>query len=685
MTDPFALQSLTRCRMTALIVWAAAGLAGSLLAGPPPSARTQAPVPPIVVTARGVPRPQSKTPGSVAVIERERILQQVPVSVSDALQLVPGVTPTADGAWGADLNIRGLSRESVVLLIDGCRVNTATDIGARFGLVDPMEIERVELLKGPISALYGSGSIGGVVSILTHRPAFTAKPTAHALFTLGLSSNPFGGRTFCAAGESTAKTAVYLSQSLRDYDSYRDGDGNEVPNSQFRDMQTKLRFACRPARDWRLDANLQYFRGEKIGVPGSGTAPLPARADVTYPETQRYLCSLTTTYAPPPGRLRQTELNVYHQRIERQARIDNFPAAQPMLRIDTKAPHDTYGAKWLVALEVGRQTVSTGLDVWQRRLTSTRVKTLKSGLRLREQPLPDAAFTAAGLFAEDDWEPVPNVVLNAGGRLDAIHVENDATEIWDERVERENSWNLHLGATWSLTEMLDAKFIVGSGYRAATIEERYQYLELGDGRVKYGDPALVPERSRFAEGGLECTADRLAAGATVFVVQLEDLIGERVRDPRTIVNANIDEAQIHGVEFHTMWLATAEIEACARLSYACGRDTRNDEYLPDIAPLTASVGIDYGRNRRKGMFAGAETVLAAEQDNVPDGFNGTPAWCAVDLRAGWRHAKANHRHSLALSVRNLFDTTYRNHLTTYRGILFNQPGRAVIVTYSALL
>nr|NJM04941.1 Plug domain-containing protein [Desulfobacula sp.] len=68
---------------------------------------------------------------------------------------------TSDSPWGSDINIRGLGRNNVLFLIDGCRVNTATDINARFGLVNPQDIERVEVIKGPVSALYGWGRHGG--------------------------------------------------------------------------------------------------------------------------------------------------------------------------------------------------------------------------------------------------------------------------------------------------------------------------------------------------------------------------------------------------------------------------------------------------------------------------------------------------------------------------------------------
>ena len=110
------------------------------------------------------------------MIERRDIAERQAVAIPDLMNEVPGAARNADGPWASDVIIRGLGRESVVFLIDGARVNTATDLGGRFGLIDPMEVERIEILKGPVSSLYGSGSIGGVVSVVTRGGRFTPSP-----------------------------------------------------------------------------------------------------------------------------------------------------------------------------------------------------------------------------------------------------------------------------------------------------------------------------------------------------------------------------------------------------------------------------------------------------------------------------------------------------------------------------
>ena len=95
-------------------------------------------------------------------------LEDIPYqTISDALRNEPGLALMRDGIWSTSLNIRGLSRQNVVTLVDGGRIETATNVAAGMSLIDLDDIERIEVIKGGASSLYGTGATGGVVSIQT--------------------------------------------------------------------------------------------------------------------------------------------------------------------------------------------------------------------------------------------------------------------------------------------------------------------------------------------------------------------------------------------------------------------------------------------------------------------------------------------------------------------------------------
>ena len=98
------------------------------------------------------------------------------MSLSNVLASEPGIAMGSDGVWSTSINIRGLSENRLVTLIDGNRIETATDLTASLSMVDVNDIERVEVIKGAQSSLYGTGAMGGIVNIITKDGHFSGKP-----------------------------------------------------------------------------------------------------------------------------------------------------------------------------------------------------------------------------------------------------------------------------------------------------------------------------------------------------------------------------------------------------------------------------------------------------------------------------------------------------------------------------
>lgn len=632
---------------------------------------------PMVVTARGYETAAALTPGSVGVVDLDTAALRPAVSASDLLRLISGVTAVSDGAWGSEVNIRGLSRESVVLLIDGVRVNTATDIAARFGTVDPMAIERVEVLKGPISSLYGSGSIGGVVNIVTRQGRFSERPARYTGFSVRVGDNPSGYDSFLHARIEDARSHLFASQSWRDRSSYTDGTGSKVENSQFQDRESRLRGAWRAGEAWTFDANLQHFEGRDIGIPGSGAAPLPAVSTVTYPRTSRSMVKLGGALEGDGDIMDEFRMDVYWQRIERRVRIDGLPPASPVERLHPQADHETIGTQWTGRGGQGAHAVTMGVDAWQRAMTSSRRRVFRSGAVAHEKPLPDVTYLSAGLFAENVWTVSPQATLSMGGRWDRIQVENDPTPQWERQRRDESSWNAHLGGVANVSDRARVRAVAASGYRAASLEERYQFLELGAGRVKLGDPDLNPERSLFFEAGADARGESVSMGWAVFANRLRDLIGERFVDDSTIVNANVDEALIWGAEWDAAWTPIPAWTLRLSAAYAEGRDLDARQPLPGIPPLSGTVALEYDAARR---YRGrAETVFAADQRKTPDGVADADGWATANASLSRRFSSGAANGDLTLTVNNIFDSAYRAYLSTYRGAHYMEPGRSVTV------
>jgi hemoglobin/transferrin/lactoferrin receptor protein len=618
--------------------------------------------------------------GGLSVIGSEAVASEHPVSITDMIVKTPGVSRTTDSIWGGDVNIRGLGRNRLVLLIDGCRVNTATDINAQFGLIDPMEIDRVEIIKGPVSALYGSGSIGGVVNIITRQAAFTPTPEHHGTMAASAATNPSGVDGYSNLSHSDPNQWVYVSAGYRNRDSYRDGRGRRVHNSQFQDLQGKLSLS----RQWNT-ANtsrfqVQRYQAKDVGIPGSGTAPLPVNSDVTYPDISRTLVNFRHDTDFDGLNLVSSGINAYFQRIDRNVRIDRFTSG-PMEEILPRARHDTLGITWQNQVEIGTHNIMAGVDIWNWSYEGMRTRRFTSGTIIQDMPLADSSQLSAGMFIENNWLVTSALEANTGLRFDHVSADSDplyasvsppGVLIRPGDRQTDLNWSAHAGLTWYFADGWHMTTTAASSYRAPDLMDRFKYIYFSPGNELYGNPDLEPERSIFLETGLHHRQNRLHLDITGFVNTLENLIADPSPGGGIRRLENIDQARIYGGEAGIRWFFTPRLQGYTTLAYARGRNTSKNEDLAFIPPLNGVTGLSWDDLQR--FRAGAEVVWAAGQNHTPEGVDSTGAWASVNLTAGYTFVLNNIRHRLGLHVNNLLDADYRNHLSTSRGFILKEPG-----------
>jgi len=638
----------------------------------------------VVVSARGTETLVSQTPGGVGVVSQEEILEVQPVSLGDVTERLPGISLSADAPWGGDVVIRGLSRNQVILLVDDCRLNTATDIGAQFGLVNPSDIERIEVLKGPISSLYGSGSLGGVVNVITRDAAFTAQPETHATFVNGLSTNPDRYSTYASGSCSDRRAKVFVSAGGRNAQDYEDGDGSEVHNSQFDDWHVTLKGAYRWDDVHTTALGYRHYEGHEIGIPGKGLSLPAAARTITYPETGLDLLSLEHTIAPSDGALTESKLMVFWELIDRRTRIQDFPVGNPVRRIEPEADHQTLGARWQNLVELGDHTLNAGIDAWQWAYSGNRVTFRSNGTHVHDMPLADCDQASAGVYAEDDWKLAECLTLNLGGRVDRITAETEA--IPGKRPEdtfHDVSWNGHSGLTWRFLPAWSMSLLGATSYRTPDLLDRFKYINLGGGRELYGNPELDPEQSLFAEYGIHYTGAAVSAHGGVFVNRVQDLIMAREVTPTREEMDNVASARLRGAEGDVEWRFGSGWSAYGNVAILDGEDQSADRYLRFAPPLNGLVGLR--RELECGVWGAIETRWAARQDHTPPGTPHRDAWTCVDLRCGYGFDWGRSRHDLILGVENLFDSDYTNYLSTSRAIELKEPGLGVTLAWRAEL
>ncbi len=253
---------------------------------------------------------------------------------------------------------------------------------------------------------------------------------------------------------------------------------------------------------------------------------------------------------------------------------------------------------------------------------------------------------------------------------------------WEKDEANDYSWNAHVGLTYIIFKPLTTTILAASGYRAASLEERYKYIFLG-GVEHRGNPDLEPERSYFFEYGLHLNTDIIKANASAYANILRNLIAEKQTTSTRYDYDNINEALLRGAECDIELKILDPLSVHGDVSFVRGQDTKNNTDLPSIAPLRLTGGVKL--NFSFGLSAFFDTVYTAKQDRVPEGMNESESWVRLDAGLSWKFRISETDHRIFMTCANILDNTYYDYLTmSQNGYSFNEPGRSVKAGYSVL-
>lgn len=664
-----AFRPLSRVMRSALALALCAVCPGTALGA---EANAPASLDEVLVTARGVPAPATRTPGGTGVVTQEEIRETGPVSIADALARIPGVSKSGDSPWSSDVSIRGLGRDSVVVLVDGVRMNMTTDINGRLGVVNQSDIERIEVLKGPVSALYGSGSIGGVVNIITKKGRFTKEGELHGEASATVSSNPQGPDLYGNLSYSGERSWLMGSGGWREGASYFDGRGDKVSNTQFEDWQGKLAGAFKWTDGHSTMLQYQSMDGSQIGVPGGNSSGLPSNADLTLRENNRRFVQLVHTFTPKNCVLTESSLDLSWQLLTRYPRLDNYTSGAIAWQ-QPSGTHETLTGRWRNVLALGDHTLVAGAETSNWDMRSRAQVMTNAGVMSYAMPVPDSSQLVSGAFAEDDWKLAPDWTLNLGGRLDAVHITNGGgTAISKSGGEKnDTNWGGHAGLTWEFSDPWSVSALAATSYRTPNILELYKRINLTGGMIEQGNPDLKPEESRFLEVGLHRLGESLRLHTAAYANFLHNYITRELTAANTYTMSNVGTAEIYGLEQSVEWDFAKGWMAYANAAYTQGRDETHGAWLPFIAPLSGLAGV---KQTIGAWWWAVETQWAAEQTDTAPGVKNGEAWAVLNARTGYGLQAGEYKHEFTLGVNNIGNTSYKNFLATSRGQEVRDPG-----------
>ena len=662
------------------------------------STTTQPELKELVVTAKGYESDTLETASATEQLATDDAAASE--TVGDLFRGEPGLAVQGDGgAWGGNPVIRGLKKESVVMLVDGVRLNSAQPQGAIASLASMSLLDTVEVVKGPASVLHGTGAMGGAINLRTPEASFSDQPKAGGRFSSSagtVDSSLAGG----ALLELSSKNhGLVLGAAAKDVDDYETPDG-DVENSGFRSESFLAKYAFRITDDQKLTLNLQNHEDRDVWYPGSKKPGPGGNGTLTIhsPKQKRTLVELGYEAGIGNGTL---ETSVYRQDVERQIRA--WWDFKERNQVWNDVTFRTDGAKAQYRLPVGdHHLVTVGAETWEMTGDPERFtyKPTFSDTAVANSPFRDGEIESRGLFVQDDimagkWN------IQLGARYD--QVTGDARVVGNgpaarteglENTSKTLSWSA--GVIYNLSDMVNPYVNVGTAYRAPDMRERFEDAARGDGYFHKGNAQLDPEKSTSAELGLKGRGRLGQYQIAAFYTRIDDYIGGRVTT-KTAPNGltikqteNLDEVVVYGAEagfvmpLGALNASAPAIDFDGSLTWLRGENKQDDEPLYQMPAPEMTLGL--GQQNRPGFNWHGQVRAVAEQDRTADTFSrnkekSTPGYATVDVELGWNFGATGSLSNLKVSVEgnNLMDKRYREHLTD--GDILSQ-GRGLVAKVS---
>ncbi|MFY9550592.1 MAG: TonB-dependent receptor [Thermoanaerobaculia bacterium] len=594
----FGLDALARRERTRGMAAAALVLLG--VAAPAPLFAQQAPPASesIVVTATSIPEEEREIGSAVTVITREQIEKSETTSVLELLRAVPGLDVVQSGTPGSLTSVftRGTNSTQTLVLVDGARMNSPFFAGYDFSAMSTENVERIEIVRGPFSALYGSDAIGGVIQIFTRTPppglsGRATGETGNQGQGEGSGFVSFGQGPFAAAGS-------YRYQAF-------DGDR---PNTDWRQRNGAARLEARLPGDSRIAIEGSILDGE-VGNPGPVGSPSTARG--FFREERIGL----------PGSFALSDSNRLDVLI---ANVVSKPGYRDTANFfESRTDARTLQARVADTARLGAHALTTFVS-WERWTVDD---SSNYGVNL------DGARTTMWGLGTQDTVTFGAFTVTGGVRFDHHSTFGDA---WSPRgtiawISPDSLWKIRAAG--------------GRAFRAPTVGELY---------YPFGaNPNLRPERSISFEVGVERYVGSGRAEVSLFWNDLKDLI---VYDFSLQQNLNIGKARTRGVEIGWRQAVLPVLSIDATYTYLDAQNLVSGSPLIRRPRHRASLGFDWQVLRGLDVIPRVLYVgRRPDNDPITAARVEDPSYVRFDFTARWQ---ATAYLAPYLRLTNAFDREY---------------------------
>lgn len=647
----------------------------------------------VQVTATRRPEAGFDVGAGVTVVAADYIAEAAPSTVADYLRGVPGAFVQSTTPGQAIPIVRGLKGSEVLHIVDGFRLNTAffrNSPNQYFALVDAQNVERIEVVRGPSSTLYGSDAMGGVVQVLTPEQRFEARDwSARGHLRSQFASGDLSSvtRVDGAAGHETFSIAGGLT--WQDVGERRPGGGPRLPYTDFRAWAADAKLIWSVQPDHELMFNAQYLkqpRTPRFDELVAGFHQQSANSDEFYFEpNDRLLLHARHRWNAMNAAFDSAEFHLGYQDINDDRRSRG--AASP--NRDLEENRDMlHGFGGMFSKQLGAHALTYGFEAYWDTVDSrrSRVNIHTGAVSTRAPRFPDGStMDSFALYANDSIELATQWQLDLGARYSRFDIELPAGDTGIGSKLEPDDLTGNAGLVFKASDSVHLVANLGRGFRAPNIFDLGVFGDRPGGRFAIPNADLKPETVVTWDVGVKLDRAGLQAEAFLWRSNYKDKItsvdiGEDDEGRILVQNRNVTRLRLWGAEVGARWAFDDALSLYGVLNLTRGQESyAGDRYDADrIPPLNGRLGAQWRFAPEWSVDAWA--LHAARQDRLsPRDIEdprvnpaGTAGWNTWNIRVGWAFAKDA---SLALRLENLADRRYREH-----GSGVDETGRSAIAT-----
>lgn len=611
-------------------------------------------------------------------------------NIANTLNFQPGISIRSNGVATARPIIRGFSNNRILILENGLRMGDLSNSSDDHGVSnDGSTAERLEVLRGPASLLYGSNALGGVVNIVTEAIPRYIPDQLDGVINVSQSTV---NKEFLGSGDfhyGVNDFAFHANYFRRNTANYLGGNGIDVENSS--QFATGYQFGLSFIPSFGIGGLSYSFYNTKYGIPI---------------ETEPEFFNDENHVSPDPVDI---EMNKKEFRFLLEGSgINSF-----LKSFSLKAGYQDYDHKEIlkktgdVETEFGLKTFSTDLSFTH----SPLFENLKGvfGIYLLNQNYTiegEEAFTPnadyfgiAGYFVEQI--KLGRFNLQFGARVEKNIIKIPASVLSGENFPAEekdyNALSASIGIVFNLTDDISLFSNIANAFRSPTIEELSSYAIHGaTGTFDIGNRSLLNEKNIGFDFGFRLRKYHHLVELSGYYNRMNDYIFRAPTnlfyDPESTIPLNNNgngypvfryrqtDAEIYGFELKAQYEFTHQISLTAIMDYVRGNQLSDSTPLPQMPSFRFSIEPRYADDD---FWFGVNWKLVADQNNVTPFEDPTKGYGLVDLYVGTKILSGKSYHIVNLRAENLFNQEYRDHLSSIKNFAL-MPGRNVKLSYKFL-